>query len=399
MLTGNANLVRQINRMAVLKLLQSQGPISRAAITAATGLSPSTVSAVVADLMAAGMVREVGEEKSRGGRRAVLLEINEAGGLMIGVDLGGTKIVGGVVDMTARIRHRVHVPTPSDPDEILRKVLEVISELLASSDARKTPVKGIGIASPGLVDENGVVVKAGNLGWRNVPLRERVTVAFGIPTIIENDTNAAALAEMYYGAAAGMENLIYVGVGTGVGAGIVLNGILYRGARGGGGEIGHMRMVAEGRPCSCGRFGCLETLASGKAIAQRAAELIPQHPSSILAEIQHERGQVTARDVGEAASRDFLAAQIIREAATYLGWAIGNLANIFNPDVVILGGGVSRTNSLFVQQVEQEARSVTLPSHEKSLRIVASPLGEDNGIIGAASLVVQRLFSPVVTPR
>lgn len=399
MLTGNSNLIRQINQMAVLKLLQSQGPISRSAITRASGLSPSTVSSVVADLIKAGLVREIGEGQSHGGRRAVLLEIHKTGGLIIGVDLGGTKIAAGLVDLTAEIRHRICVPTPTNPDEILRRVLEVIAELAASPLAKEHGVRGVGIASPGLVSDDGVVVKAGNLNWSNVPLRERVTAAFGLPTVIENDTNAAALAEMYYGAAIGAENLVYISVGTGVGAGIITNGLLHRGARGGAGEIGHMRMERDGLPCSCGRRGCLETLAGGRAIARRAAELLPQFPDSELAEIQRATGHLTAKDVAEAADHDPLAAKVMSDAATYLGWAIGNLVNTFNPEVVVLGGGVICSGSFFVDQVEREARAVTLLSHEKELKLLASPLGETSGIIGAASLVVQNLFAPVVQTR
>jgi glucokinase-like ROK family protein len=389
MLTGHDHFIRQINRMAVLRLLQAEGPRSRIRIATALDLNPSTVSSVVGELLAADVVQESGLDKSRGGRKGVLIRINESA-LVIGVDLGGTKIAGGVIDLTPSIRSRAVVKTPIDPKAIVDCVIGLVGELLSQPGVRAR-VKGIGIASPGLIDDEGVVVEASNLNWQDVPLRDLVIDAHGIPTVVENDANAGALAEKYYGAGVEAEHLLYIPIGTGVGCGIVAGGLLYRGL-GAAGEVGHMRMIRGGPLCSCGRRGCLEALVSGPAIARRALELAPKYIDSDIARLCESRGSVTVEDIAQAPVDDPIARKILEEIGAYLGLAIGNLTNIFSPELVILGGGVAKVGNRLLDRIEREARKVIVRSNRR-LRIVLSPLGDDSGLIGAASLVVHRLFS------
>jgi glucokinase-like ROK family protein len=380
--------------MAVLRLLQAQGPRSRIRIATALDLSPSTVSYVVGELLAADVVRESGLDKSRGGRKGVLVRINESA-LVIGVDLGGTKIAGGVIDLTPRIRNRAVMNTPTDRTAIVDSIIALVGKLLSQPGVRER-VKGIGIASPGLMDEEGVV-EASNLNWHDVPLRDLVVDAYGIPTVVENDANAGALAETYYGAGLEAEHLLYITIGTGVGGGIVAGGLLYRGL-GAAGEVGHMRMVRDGPLCSCGRRGCLEALVSGPAMARRALELAPKFPNSDLARLCESRGSVTVQEIAQAPVDDPLSQKILNEVGAYLGLAIGNLNNVLNPELVILGGGVAKVGDRLLDRIEREARKVMVPSN-RHLRIVLSPLGNDSGLIGAASLAVQRLFSNMsITP-
>jgi glucokinase len=311
---------------------------------------------------------------------------------VIGIDLGGTNIVAGVMDRSARIRHRIHAATPREPEAIVRKVLAVIGQLLDLPDVPAASIKGIGIACPGMIDSTGTVITASNLQWKEVPLRDRVLAIYDKVTVIENDTNAAALAEKLYGAGREATNLVYVSLGTGVGAGIIINDALYRG-NGAVGEIGHMRVERNGPICSCGRHGCLEALVGGRAIAQRAESLARRYPDSLLAVVYLETGSVTARDVAQAAPHDAVAADLLSEVAGYVGTAIGNLALVFDPDVIILGGGVAKAGASFLEEVDQEARRIASAMADCRLQLVLSPLGQDSGVIGAASLVAPSMFS------
>ncbi len=322
--------------------------------------------------------------------RAQRMESPEEFGLVIGVDLGGTSIDAALVDVSARVCHVVHLPTPREPERVVPAVLAVIGDLLARPEALAMPVKGIGIASAGLVDEAGMVISAANLRWRRIPLRERVLATFGLATVLENDTNAAAVAEQLYGAGAGAQHLIYIGLGTGVGAGFILGGALYRG-NGSAGEIGHMQMLRDGPVCACGRRGCLEALVGGRAIGERAERLAQQYPDSGLAGLYRQMGRLSARDVVSVAGQDAVAAGLIEEVAIYVGVAVGNLVQVFDPDLIILGGGVAGSGRVFLDRVEQEARLIASATSGRPLRLALSSLGADAGVVGAAALIIQHL--------
>ncbi|MGI9863001.1 ROK family glucokinase [Moorella naiadis] len=398
MLTGNQQLMKEINRMAIIKLLQTHGLLSRAEIARVANLSRSTVSGLVSELIDLGIVIEQEKDRSKGGRKPMLLSINEAGGVILGIDLGGTKIVGGVVNLRAQVLKRLHRPTPKDPDEVVVALIELIRDLLDTPEAIASEIKGIGIACPGLVDrEHGTVVDAGNLRWRNVPLEDKIKKEFGLLTVIENDTNAAALGEKHYGVGTGVDSLIYVAIGTGIGAGLIVNGLLFRGAFNGAGEVGHMHVLDSGPQCVCGRRGCLEALTSGPAIGRRAVELLLEgRHSSLLMEAYKKNGALTAEEVALAAKEgDTLATAVFTEAGRYIGLALGNLANSFNPSMIVLGGGVAKAGTVLLEPVRQAVNEIALTSHNKGLQVVLTSLGDDAGIVGAATLVLNQLFSPV----
>ena len=308
---------------------------------------------------------------------------------MLGIDLGGTTVDAALVELSARIIDSVHLPTPQEPEAIVQAVLQAITQLLERAAARGAPLVGIGIACPGLVDRSGVVLRASNLRWQHLPLRERVQAAFGATTIVENDTNAAALAEKLYGGGIGAEHLVYVNLGTGVGAGFILGGELYRGG-GDAGEIGHMQIERHGPRCACGRDGCLEALVGGWAIGARAEALARQAPDSPLGAVLRRTGAVTAKDVAAAAVHDAAAEQLLDDVAAHVGVAVGNLVRIFDPEVVILGGGVARSGMRFLARVRQEALGIAPTRPDRHWRLEISPLGKTSGLLGAASLVLQQ---------
>jgi glucokinase len=304
------------------------------------------------------------------------------------LDLGGTKIASAILSDDSIIARDYHL-TCADKGvtQVISRMVLSLKHLLEKTGLRLSQVESICIASAGIIDmERGVVTASPNLpGWHNVPLRDRIKESFGINTYLINDASAAALGEYTLGAGKNCSNLVYVTVGTGIGGGIIVNGELYLGACGSAGEVGHMTIKAGGPKCYCGNTGCLETFASGSAIAREARRLIGQGRASSITKMVGDIDSITAREVSLAAHQgDALAKNIVFRAANDLGTGIANLTNIFNPDTIIIGGGVSKMGELLFGPVRRQVsrRAFRLPAD--TVRIVPSKLGDDAGLIGAA---------------
>ena len=266
---------RQHNHRLVLRTLYDFGPISRAEVARSTGLTRTTVGDVVGDLLDEGMVEEVGRGPSTGGKSPILLSIVGDARLVIGLDLGESTFSGALVNLRGEVRRVVELPVEGrNGDDALDLVFRLVDELLKESST--TPL-GIGVGTPGLVDtRTGTIRWAVNLDWQDLPLGGLLHERYGLPSNVANDSQAAALAEYTFGGESHgqrLPNLVTIKVGRGIGAGLVLNGSLFQGDGFGAGEIGHVAVVDDGAACRCGRFGCLETVASSRAIAERAAEL------------------------------------------------------------------------------------------------------------------------------
>jgi N-acetylglucosamine repressor len=396
LLKGDSLLMKRINQMAILRFVQRNEPASRSDIAQACGLSNSTVSTLVSELMEMGIVKNVGEGPSIGGRRPVVLGINEQAGHVIAVDVGSTTITCGRVDLHAKIHDKLIVKTPKDPAESLSATVELVKRVHVQALATESPlVLGVGVATTGYIrPATGIVVSASNLGWREVDLGRAISTTTGLPTQVDNNANAAALGEFYYGLGAGVSNFIYVAIGNGIGAGLVLDGELYRGTRNGAGEIGHIAVAANGPPCSCGRVGCLESLASGSAIEQMAQESLSR--TGPAGDIRSEQEKITAKDVfHRAEGGDPAAAAIIDKALDYLAIGIGNLVNLLNPDQVILGGGITRSSDYFMESFLPKIQPRLLPEQNGEVKFRLSESNEDSGLRGAATLVIQQLFGAV----
>lgn len=311
----------------------------------------------------------------------------------IGVDLGGTKILVGLVDDTGRVLERVRVATPqTGPEAVLDAVAESVAALASRADLDPREVAGLGVGAPGPLDpEAGVVFEPPNMpGWRDVPLAGMVEARLGVRAFVENDANAAALAERWAGAGVGADDLIYLTVSTGIGGGLILGGRLYRGATGTAGEVGHMVLVPEGPPCGCGRRGCLEALASGKAIAREARAAVEAGRPTTLSLLPVET--LSAEDVARAAwDGDPVARAIFARAAAHLGTGIANLVNLLNPALVIIGGGVARAGELLFGPVRRIVRQEAFDRPGEAVQIVPAALGGDVGVVGAAAVVRERL--------
>lgn len=314
--------------------------------------------------------------------------------LFIGVDIGGTNIRSGVVSPDGTIMKRLsqHTLTHEGKDRTIERLLALIQRSI--DEYPPGTIKGIGIGAAGAIDiKRGVIVTSPNIpGFKQVALRDIVFERFSIPAVIDNDANAAAYGEFWAGSGKGITSLIVITLGTGVGGGIILDGLIWHGSGGMAGEIGHMTIVPDGRRCRCGNQGCLEAYASATAIVERAKELIRHSPDTTLLDmIAHDGIEgLTSLEIFHAAlNRNQLACEIFREMGKYLGVAIASLLNILNPEMVILGGQLSGAWDLFHPTMEAEVTQRVFDVVAKGMRIVPAGLGDDAGIIGAGGIAAQ----------
>jgi glucokinase len=307
----------------------------------------------------------------------------------IGIDLGGTKIAGALINRQGHVLEQVKRPTlPQEGvDAVVDRIVACIRELEAVTHGS---VAGIGLGAPAAVDsQRQIVTSAVNLGWYDVPLGalliERLGTSWANSLWLDKDVSAATLCEALYGAGQGARYLIYVGVGTGVGAGQMLNGRLYCGAHGSDGNIGHFILDPGGEVCGCGKRGCVETLSSGPSIARRAVAALSHHESSSLAMLDSRT--ITAIEVVEAAKAgDQLARRILAEAGRYLGIALAFYIDMINPERVIIGGGMIAAGDLLLDPLRQAIREWALPVNVEPLRVVPAAV-QNAGAIGAAAFV------------
>jgi glucokinase-like ROK family protein len=342
----------------------------------------------VEDLLAGGIVQEVGYGKTvaSGGRRARLLEFNEASAAYLGIRLGVHTTTVAIADGRGELRAMQDVRSiVGDPERLLSTALEAVDDVLEAADVPRERLQAAGVIVPGLIDaESGACVLAPNLGWENFPLRQVVHERLGIPVVVHNVTNAGAAAEGKIGAAKGYRSFVWVYVGTGVGAGVVLDGHLFCGRQGFSGEVGHCKVVDDGLECGCGARGCLETLASGKAIEREARSAVERGEATRLADLG---GYIEASQVAAVArDGDPVAQRILATAGEYLGIGISYLQNILNPEIVVVGGNVVEAGDLFLGPARRSAAQRALSA--EAVQIVASDLGERAGIVGAVLLAM-----------
>ncbi len=313
--------------------------------------------------------------------------------LAVGVDLGGTKIYSLVADSEGHVLGEDRRPTNAvlGVDSVVERIVASARAALHNANVELADVLGLGISTPGPCDPaRGLISEAPNLGWINVPLVELVRKKVGVPTLLENDAAAAAYGEMRFGAARGKQHVVYVTLGTGIGGGIIIDGRIYRGASGAAGEVGHLVLEPDGVLCGCGARGCLEALASGTAIERDAQKAIAEGRSAVMAEIAGDRG-VTGEVVLEAAQRgDAAAEEIIQRAGRYLGLGLVGLLNTFNPEALILGGGLVGLGDLYLGPAFAAARECGFEQILNDVTMTTAELGGRSGALGAAALINDR---------
>jgi glucokinase len=320
---------------------------------------------------------------------------------IIGVDLGGTNIVVGALsaDGSKHLGTRSITTNSSLGDEgvaerIVGLVEEVLAHTMRETGATRDDFIGVGVGAPGPLDrERGIVLVAPNLGWKDFPLRQRIHDRLGLPTTLDNDANCATFGEWWQGAARGGRDVVGLTIGTGIGGGLILNGALYHGASDVAGEVGHTTIDLNGRHCKCGNYGCLEAYASGPAIATRAREVLVREESEscIPAMVNGRFDEITAQTVYDAAKQgDAVASEIVRDTARYLGAGIANLLNIFNPDTVVVAGGVTAAGDALFVPLRAEVRRRAFSPAVKAARIVAGGLPGTAGVVGAVASFKQQ---------
>lgn len=311
--------------------------------------------------------------------------------LVIGTDLGATTVKTGLVRSDGRILYQNRFPTRAGdgPEAVVGQIVLSVED--AMGRAPGAPITGLGIGSPGVVDDHGVVKAPPNMkDWDEVPLREMLGKAFSLPVAVENDANAAAIAESRFGAGREHPNFLFVIWGTGVGGGIILGGKIFRGPTGGAGEVGHIVIDYNGHPCNCGSRGCVEAYVGQRYLSRRTAERLGEFPwSRILHHAENDPSKIEPLHLSLAAQEgDPLAQEILQEAGTLLGVAIASVMNTMDLRVSVIGGGVSAvTDSVFVA-MEQSVRSHVLKPLRPEIRVLRAELGNDAGILGAAGLVL-----------
>ena len=324
---------------------------------------------------------------------------------IVGVDIGGTNIVVGLIPMEGGEPVGLRtLPTQAARgsefvvERVAKMVEEAIAATLGEHGGTRADVAGVGIGSPGPLNrERGVVINTPNLGWTNLPLRDLVSRAVNLPATLDNDANCATFGEWWLGAGREVQNLIGLTLGTGIGGGIVLDGEIVHGASDAAGEIGHMTIEFTGRKCKCGNYGCLEAYCSGPNIAARAREGIEAGYESVLSRlVEGELDHITAATVYEAAVHgDTYANEVMVETAKILGAGIANLINIFNPNAVVIAGGVTRAGDHLFVPLRAEVRRRAFKSAYDACRILPAALPETAGVIGAAGVFKKATFGSI----
>jgi glucokinase len=317
--------------------------------------------------------------------------------LILGIDLGGTKILTAVTNSQGKMLSRDHSITPASKghEAVIQSILESAHRALEQANVAISELTAVGIGAPGLSNpETGMLFTSPNLpGWRDVPLRDIMQERLGKRTFLINDANAAALGEFYFGAARGASNFIYITLSTGIGGGIVIDGKIYSGAIGAAGEVGHMTIDDDGPICNCGNRGCWEMLASGTALAREAKHRIEEGVrTSILEYAEGDVEKVTAQVVHSAAERgDSLAQELIARTSYYVGVGLANLINIFNPELIVIGGGLSNIGDMLLKPAFKVARERAYKEAFQAVRFASAELGRDSGVLGAAAFALKEM--------
>lgn len=387
---------RYYNKRVSLDLIRfTAGGISRADLARHLAITRSAVTSIVNDLISAGIVREAEDGPATGGRRPILLELNPQRGKFVGIDIGATHVGFLVTDFACRVLYEMErsFDISTAPDLGLRQIDQYLKEVLAELSMQLSEVLAIGVGIPGpVVADRGLVISPPLMpGWDNYPIRDQLEQMWRVPVSLNNDAELGALGEWAYGAGRGERHLAYIKVGSGIGAGLLIDGKIFRGATGSAGEIGHTTIREDGPLCSCGNHGCLETLAGGRAIARQASEAVQSGKRTMMASIDPIH-KITARDVADAARRgDLVAQQIMKDAGTYLGIAIASLVNLFNPNIIVVGGGIAQMGDLLLQPVRQVVQQRSLRSSAQAVRIDTAVLGRRSSSMGAV-VQAQNLF-------
>jgi predicted NBD/HSP70 family sugar kinase len=393
--TGDLKLIQELNRSIILRTIRHYGPISRSEIAKKNKISPTTVTAAVKELIRQGLVYEDGVGVSTGGRKPVLVRFSSDSKFIIVVAITNSSIKIAEMNLEAKVRRQKVFPVYNLTGKlVIDYLLKSIGQFLEEySDLTKCI--GISIISPGIINvDKGIIYENTKLKLKNIPLKEMVEKQFKLKTWLENDANAIALAEKRFGAYRKFKNLIYITIGDGVGAGIIVNGSIFRGCRGGAGEVGHTSIDRNGIPCDCGNTGCLENYVSWPAICSKVLSSVAQGKPTMMSElVKGDISRITPSIFCDALKKnDQLAKEIMKDTAAYLATGMVNLVNLLNPDIIILGGKVAYDNQFLLSQVKKLVFQKALNILTDKLEICPTSLEKDFRMIAAATIPLQEIF-------
>ncbi|HML40196.1 MAG TPA: ROK family transcriptional regulator [Bellilinea sp.] len=388
---GNRDLMRAINRAAILTTIKSNGLIDRAQVARLTGLSPATVTGITSELIEEGLVFEKQPGDSRGGRPPILLAINPRGGFVVGIKLMEDHALGALTDLESTVIAKDSRPLKNkNSSEAIAVLSALVQSLVAQANIDRRRLLGVGVGLAGVVDsEHGILRESPFFGWRDLPLRDLLQNLVQTPVYLDNDVNTLTLAEQWFGAGQGVDHFLVVTVGRGIGLGVVANGRFYRGTGGGAGELGHTLIDPQGPLCDCGKHGCLETYAGYPGLLRSA------HQAYLSGEVDQDvttiEQLIRLAGAGQPAMMELLA-----QAGGLLGRAMSSLVNILNPALIIIGGEGVQLGAPFFEPLQNALRQYSMPNLFQDVRIQIEPWGDDVWARGAASLVLRQLFeSPV----
>lgn len=377
---------------SVLRLIWREHQISRAEISRQLDLSRSTVTEIIKELLPTGLIAEVGSGESSGGRKPILLQFQDDAKVILGIDIGATHVSVALTNLRGKLLlwKEKEYPVREDPEGTHNLIDDLCNECFSTLKHSSEMLLSIGVSVPSPVDPirpeylSETIIPA----WHGKSGLERLRKKYGVPVYLDNDANLGALAEHWWGTGKGVNDLIYIKISSGIGAGYIFGGKLYRGSKGIAGEMSHMPIDPNGRLCGCGLRGCLGTVISAWALIERIKTLSNLYPESPLL-----KGSTTIRDIENAAlNRDPLAIQIVAEATNYLTSAVTSLVNLMNPAMIIIGGSLSRLEDLVINPIQEKINSCALVSSIAKTRLVASTLGSKGIAIGAATLAIEQAF-------
>ncbi|MFY4776353.1 ROK family protein [Metabacillus sp. RGM 3146] len=387
---GSKELIKDINRFKVLKIIRERHPISRVEIARLSELGMSTLTYIIDDLTKLGLVFEVGESSSTGGRRARLIEFNKNFGLAISIKIEEKRLLIGLTNMDAEIIDEIRIAfkkhtAPEVVVDILEKNIKMIFD---KNQKNLSDLKGIGLLSSGLVNRHkGIIIRSSLLGWNNVPIAQMLKERFtDIPVMVDKNINGYALAELSKGEGQESDSFALISVGSGLGLSVVMENKIHYGSIGGAGEFGHTTIEVGGYPCHCGQQGCLEMYASEFYFENKGEELLFHYPNTSLKNFQFE-------EVSEQADKgDELALQLIDGMAAYLGHGIHNLINTLNPEKIVMAGEGIKYEKLFMEKVQKIAQNNFFSKMGHQTKIVKSRLNDEAWLVGGALLAITHLF-------
>ncbi len=390
----DAAAIRELNLSLALNRIRQAGAISRAALVRQTGLSASTISSLVTMLLDSGFVRESGHGQSSGGRRPILLQFDYQFRYVLGVDMGATHILAVLMNLQGRVAASQHrrYRVVDDPEGTIALIQQILQQLMAEANLHQENIIGLGITIPTpLAGEKLDRLTAVYMPlWQDVDLTARIRQGLDVPIYLDNDANAGAIAEKWWGNGRAHANLAYIKLGTGVGSGLIVNNEIYRGNGGTAGEIGHTTIDPTGPICRCGNQGCMESFVGSPALINEVRQRFSQtHPDWVSSQ------ELTLETIINAAlSGDPIARSVIDTAGSFLGIAIANLINLFNPGLIVLGGELVAVGDLLLNPVRTVVRRRAMPKAATEVTITTSSLGNDAVAIGAATLAMQNAFHP-----